>query len=32
MIIYPDPNEEDWNKSSDDLAIWEEILEHETDV
>ena len=32
MIINPDPNQEDWNKSSDDLAIWEEILEHETDV
>ena len=32
MIIYPDPNQDEWDKSSDDLAIWEEILEHETDI
>jgi hypothetical protein len=28
----PDPNQEDWDRSSDEIAIDQEILEYETDV
>jgi hypothetical protein len=28
----PDPNQEDWDRLSDEIAIDQEILEYETDV
>jgi hypothetical protein len=28
----PDPNQEDWDRMSDEIAILEEMLEHETDT